>query len=76
MNNYFSRKEMIKILANYFNVCEKHFKRLVKDNNINVEKFYYLIDKSDLRKSRDEFYSFFKDESIADIYWDRCWEEH
>lgn len=43
--------------------------KMFKDNNINPHVLYRLIMSDDILKRRDEFYSLFKQEETADIWW-------
>lgn len=64
----------IRYLVNFFRSTDQLIKLFIKRIK-DLDKFYDLIMKDDLIYRRDEFYSLFKSESIADCWWCKIWEE-
>lgn len=64
-----------KIADIYYSLPE-NIRRSFSINKVDVIKFYSLIMSDDLINRRSEFYSLFKNESSADYYWTKYWDNN
>lgn len=65
--------EKVKVLSKFFGVGRIRINRVLREQQINIDNFYDLLDKGNV--NRDEFYDLFNDESLADIYWNKMFDD-
>lgn len=69
-----SNKNVIQWLADFYYTTYESFDAIIKRNKINPKTLKELLLSKDLIHRRDEFYSMFKNENVADRLWVLIWE--
>lgn len=60
------------LLLDIFQICNNHFVRYVRLYDLDTNKLYDLLQTENAPYViRDEFYSLFNEEDIADLWWER-----
>lgn len=70
----YSRVDKVHILASFFKVHYDSINRMLRREGININEFFEFLDQ-EKKIDRNKFYSFFKNEVVADLYWNKTFED-